>query len=349
MPSLRTIALAAAVCGTVFVIACGEHSSPTAPTNAAQIAVSPDPVKATGQGGNQPASYPPPSMKGPSVIGFPPRNEPDAFFRALIDLYRERLGRTQSSPTYVDPEGENVWLTEYFRFYLNGCSHQEAMSRTLAEITTGGTQQVCGQETPVFPPRDLPNAFQGELERTYSGVLGRPLMLSYVDSEGANVWLAQYLRFRLSGCGHAVAQTKVFTEILGGGVQPPCFDGTWTGTTSQNWPISFSISNGALVSLNYKVNASGSFCTVTMTSTFTGLNELLTGNSFSFNRTTTQQRISLVGQFNSGTAASGSAQWSFLLSSCPASTNFTWNATKTSAGATEIDATQGTHYTIERR
>ena len=153
---------------------------------------------------------------GQSVVAFPPRNEPNAFFQELSALYRDYLKRAQSSPTYVDPEGENVWLTEYFRFYLNGCSHQEAMSRTLAEITSGGSQPVCGQEVASFPPRNLPYEFQGQLENTYRDTLRRSQSLSYVDSEGANVWLAQYLRFRVSGCSHAAAQDKVFTEIKGG-------------------------------------------------------------------------------------------------------------------------------------
>jgi hypothetical protein len=52
---------------------------------------------------------------------------------------------------------------------------------------------------------------------------GRPQTLSYVDSEGANVWLAQYLRFRVAGnCDHASAESKVFAEIRGNGVQPDC-------------------------------------------------------------------------------------------------------------------------------
>jgi len=156
------------------------------------------------------------------AIGFPPRNEPNAFFQNLIARYRDVLRRPQTSPTYVDPEGENVWLTEYFRFYLNGCSHQEAMSRTISQIRSGGSQPVCGGETPTFPPRNLPNEFQTQLEATYRDVLGRPLILSHVDSEGANVWLAQYLRFRVGGCSHAEAEAKVFTEIRGGGVQAVC-------------------------------------------------------------------------------------------------------------------------------
>lgn len=161
----------------------------------------------------------------PRVIAFPPRDQPNAFFQDLTIFYRDILRRPPASVTYVDPEGENVWLTEYFRFYLNGCPHTEAMIRTLREIISGGGQPVCGNETPSFPPRNLPNEFQIQLELTYRDVLRRGAILSYVDSEGANVWLAQYLRFRLTGCDHLTAEGKVFAEIRGGGVQPDCVPG----------------------------------------------------------------------------------------------------------------------------
>ena len=155
------------------------------------------------------------------MIGFPPRNEPNAFFADLIIYYRDVLRRPTSS-TYVDPEGVNVWLTEYFRFSLNGCTHSESVARTLREIQLGSTEPTCGAETPTFPPRNLPFDFQNQLELAYRDVLRRPAIQSFIDSEGANVWLAQYLRFRVSTCDHVTARAKVFTEIGGGGVQPDC-------------------------------------------------------------------------------------------------------------------------------
>ena len=157
-----------------------------------------------------------------ALVTFPPRNEPNVFFQNLQALYRDTLRRTQTG-TFVDSEGQNVWLTEYFRFYLNGCSHEDATSRTLQEIRSGATQPVCGAENLTFPPRNLPNDFQNRLQAAYRDDLRRPETLSYVDSEGANVWLAQYLRFRVVGnCDHASAESRVFTEIRGGGVQPVC-------------------------------------------------------------------------------------------------------------------------------
>lgn len=206
-----------------FVVGCGKDSSPTAPTSAGTS------LTGTALLAEKPGSDAPPHILNPVGFGmiqglvvFPPRNEPNTFFRNLQNLYRDMLRRSQTL-TYVDPEGQNVWLTEYFRFYLNGCSHQDAMSRTIQEITTGGTLPTCGAETLAFPPRNLPNEFQARLESTYRDVLRRPQVLSYVDGEGANVWMAQYLRFRTSGqCAHATAESKVFTEIRGGGVQSDC-------------------------------------------------------------------------------------------------------------------------------
>lgn len=169
-----------------------------------------------------PVSFP----MSPAMVVFPPRNEPNLFFFELQAFYRDTLRRSQTT-TYVDAEGQNVWLTEYFRFYLNGCSNEESITRTLREITTGAVEPVCGAERTEFPPRDFPNEFQTRLELMYRDTLRARQVLTYVDGEGANVWLAQYLRFRLrttasAGCGHADAQSRVFAEIRGGGVQPPC-------------------------------------------------------------------------------------------------------------------------------
>lgn len=178
------------------------------------------------------------------LVVFPPRNEPNSFFVELQRLYRDELRRPQTAVSYVDPEGQNVWLTEYFRFWLNGCSHEEASARTLEEITTGATLPTCGAERFDFPPRNLPNEFQGRLEAAYRDVVRRPQMLSYVDSEGANVWIAQYLRHRLGGCAHAEAQNKVFTEVRGGGVQPTCNAEiqTYTGSFTANGTFQLSAS-----------------------------------------------------------------------------------------------------------
>lgn len=241
MKRVLVVLAMAVLAGTVW-IACGRPESPSSPTPvgpaATSVLVAPPSTAGSAantfavlaaagssDNGSVPAHIQRPT-EFPQVQGaivFPPRDQPTAFFGDLQALYRDLLRRPQTAQSYVDPEGQSVWLTEYFRFYLNGCSHTEAMSRTLAEVTTGMTWPVCGGETLTFPPRSEPHEFQMRLETVYRDTLRRPLLLSYVDSEGANVWLAEYLRYRIAGnCPHGEAQWRVFAQVQGLGVQPLC-------------------------------------------------------------------------------------------------------------------------------
>lgn len=60
------------------------------------------------------------------------------------------------------------------------------------------------------------------LNDKYRDDLGRPSASSYVDQEGAVVWVLEYFRYRLNACTHADAVTRVFAQILGQGIQPVC-------------------------------------------------------------------------------------------------------------------------------
>lgn len=157
-------------------------------------------------------------------ISFPPRNEPSAFFNSLIAAYRDEL-RAASSPTYVDAEGAVIWLTEYARQRVGQCSHGTATANTLTQITGIGSTLVCtntpGGAIP-FPPRDEGMMFMNQLDLTYRDSLGRPLGSSVVDNEGAVVWVLEYLRYRLNGCTHGDATTKVLQQVRGLGIQPLC-------------------------------------------------------------------------------------------------------------------------------
>src|SRR5262245_41788483 len=92
-----------------------------------------------------------------------------------------------------------------------------------------------------FPPRDQTFQFRQQLEVTYRDGLRRPATTGFVDVEGAIVWTAEYLRYRVNGCGHQDATTRVTAQIRGGGVQPVCAD--FTGTTvnfpPRNEPFAF--------------------------------------------------------------------------------------------------------------
>ncbi|MEO8681017.1 MAG: matrixin family metalloprotease [Vicinamibacterales bacterium] len=167
------------------------------------------------------------SLYGGGVSGnvsFPPRNEPNDFYAQLLLVYQNTL-RAGQSATYLDPEGAVIWLTEYARQRVGQCTHATAEERTLAQITGTGGTLVCAL-TPVgaipFPPRNEGLLFMNDLNATYRDTLKRSQGTSFVDNEGAVVWVLEYLRYRLNGCGHGDAATRVFQQILGQGIQPVC-------------------------------------------------------------------------------------------------------------------------------
>lgn len=92
-----------------------------------------------------------------------------------------------------------------------------------------------------FPPRDQAFAFRQELEATYRDVLRRPATSSFVDVEGDIVWTTEYLRYRVNGCSHADAISRVQAQIQGGAAQPVCaaFTGTTVGFPPRNEPFAF--------------------------------------------------------------------------------------------------------------
>jgi hypothetical protein len=167
------------------------------------------------------------SLYGGGVAGtvsFPPRNEPNDFFNQLLAVYQNEL-RASPSPTYVDSEGAVIWLTEYARQRVGQCDHANATDNTLAQVTDGVGTLVCAA-TPAgaipFPPRNEGLLFMNQLDATYRDSLRRSLGSSFVDNEGAVVWVLEYLRYRLNGCNHGDATTKVLQQIRGQGIQPVC-------------------------------------------------------------------------------------------------------------------------------
>jgi hypothetical protein len=161
---------------------------------------------------------------GSGAIAFPARNEPVAFREALNTKYQGRGASLTSS--YVNAEGSVVWIQEYLRYRVNACSHAEAMSRVFRQVANPmDITPVCGAEasgTINFPPRDESRAFRDELEVRYRDVLRSSTTSSFVNIEGDIVWIQEYLRYRVNDCSHEQAQTKVFQQIDGGGIQPVC-------------------------------------------------------------------------------------------------------------------------------
>lgn len=167
------------------------------------------------------------SLYGGGVTGnvsFPPRNEPNDFFNQLIAVYANEL-RAAPSPTFVDPEGAVIWLTEYARQRVGRCDHTSATENTIDQIINNGGTLVCAA-TPAgpipFPPRNEGLLFMNTLNDTYRDALRRSQTTSVVNNEGAVVWVLEYLRYRLNGCNHGDATTKVIQQIRGQGIQPVC-------------------------------------------------------------------------------------------------------------------------------
>jgi len=164
------------------------------------------------------------SVGGSGSVSFPARNESLDFRTQLEAKYRDGLRRGNST-TYVDAEGDIVWLSEYFRYRVNACSHSQAQTRVFSQIDNTGTFGVCGSVSSsavAFPPRNESLDFRNALEAKYRDDLRRGAGQSAVDNEGDVVWIQEYLRYRVNRCSHAVAIDKVFAQIDGRGVQAVC-------------------------------------------------------------------------------------------------------------------------------
>lgn len=162
------------------------------------------------------------NVSHPTDVTFPPRNEPLSFRTALESLYRDSL-RRPAVQTFVDPEGTVVWTQEYLRYRVNLCSHATAVAAVMTQIDGGAGPPTCGTTTSAtFPPRNEPLDFMIQLEAKYRDGLRRAAAPSFVDVEGNIVWTQEYLRYRVSGCGHSNSQQRVFDQIAGRAPQFDC-------------------------------------------------------------------------------------------------------------------------------
>jgi hypothetical protein len=73
-----------------------------------------------------------PLCSAPATVRFPPRDETVAFGRHLDA--RLRNGPPAQWATFVDLEGDAVWLQEYLQARAANCSHNDAISAVLAQI-----------------------------------------------------------------------------------------------------------------------------------------------------------------------------------------------------------------------
>lgn len=162
---------------------------------------------------------------GAGTVSFPPRNESLDFRTQLEAKYRDALKRSPTA-TAVDLEGDIVWTQEYERYRVNQCSHDDAVARVMTQIDGLPAPPVCGA-SPIgqvlFPPRNESLDFRLQLETKYRDGLKRTATGSTtVDNEGDVVWTQEYLRYRVNGCGHAVAVQGVLVQIDGLPAPPVC-------------------------------------------------------------------------------------------------------------------------------
>ena len=164
------------------------------------------------------------SPGGGSVVSFPPRDESLDFRNQLEVKYRDGLRRGPTS-TSVDIEGDIVWTSEYLRYRVYQCTHQQALDRVATQIDGNAAPGVCGSAVAgavLFPPRNEALDFRNQLETKYRDGLRRGPTSTTVDREGDVVWTQEYLRYRVNSCGHAVAVQSVLTQIDGRAAPPVC-------------------------------------------------------------------------------------------------------------------------------
>jgi hypothetical protein len=164
-------------------------------------------------------------ISGPMDVLFPSRAESFLFRLELGAKYQAGLARAAVA-TFVDPEGEVVWMQEYIRYRTNGCDHNTALTRVLSQIDGAPASGICAappENSPIiFPPRTDVFEMRRVLEVKYQQ-MGRGLSSSFLDQEGAGVWIPEYLRYRTNACDHTTAMAKVFSQIDGGPVPATCF------------------------------------------------------------------------------------------------------------------------------
>jgi hypothetical protein len=162
-------------------------------------------------------------ISGAMDVLFPSRADAFQFRNELEVRYQTVLNRSASF-TYVDREGEVVWVQEYIRYRVNGCDHATAVARVMTQIDGSAPGGICAENRDFviqFPPRDQVMNFRNQLEAKYQS-MGRSLQTTFVDPEGSVIWTQEYMRYRVNACDHAAAVQKVFLQIDGGGVSETC-------------------------------------------------------------------------------------------------------------------------------
>lgn len=133
-------------------------------------------------------------VSGPMDVLFPSRGDSFEFRNQLETKYETGLNRA-AAPTFVDREGEVVWVQEYMRYRVNGCDHAGASQRVFAQIDGNPPAAICAENPGglvLFPPRSEALAFRQDLEVKYQQ-MSRAASSSFVDAEGGVIWTQEYI------------------------------------------------------------------------------------------------------------------------------------------------------------
>lgn len=88
-------------------------------------------------------------------------------------------------------------------------------SAVVADNTPMGAGGIAGKFDVRFPSRADAFQFRNELETKYQTGLNRSLTFTHVDLEGEVVWVQEYIRYRVNGCDHTTAVSRVMSQIDG--------------------------------------------------------------------------------------------------------------------------------------
>jgi hypothetical protein len=144
----------------------------------------------------------------------PPTAELTDFYGALDDTYRIALGR--SGQYRADTTSRRVdALARYLADRLDGCTHAEAETRTLAMATNVAEPAPCAELSgrSSLPAADETHAFARRYAETMGTQSDIAQVGTHVDLEGEAVWLQAYISHRLGGQSHRQATEAVLDTI----------------------------------------------------------------------------------------------------------------------------------------
>ena len=148
-----------------------------------------------------------------------------ALRRGTQDFHRVALHEFGHVLGLDHPDEHGQTVTAIMNSHISSLDH-------LADDDTAGAQALYGASgggstsggagTVSFPPRNESLDFRNQLESKHRAGLKRSATSTSVDTDGDVVWMREYLRYRLNGCGHAVAAQNVFVQIDGRAAAAVC-------------------------------------------------------------------------------------------------------------------------------